>query len=568
MSMLKHGTIVCLFMFIPLFLFCTSPQNPYSNPDNAIIQADSSLAALKDTLKNSTEYKCTVNVFLPNLVDSFFVDYNDSFIQKGAVNGKSPITFSFTPAYTGDYQVKFIIVKTNGSKDSLVKTGLVVATLSLAPQIVPVSGSIHLFLGDSAVIKFILTDPDSDLVGYTTRLGLDQDTALSHAIDHSYSITSRVGHDTITRKLQGTILFQGIKDPFVCFAQAVDRQSNYSNVAACTVFVADTVHPTIATLRPVADSIFSLPDTVIARVNDNWGVDSVKLGGARMALSHDSAAYIVPSLALGKSFDTITAWDSAGNETSLVFPRIYSGPKVYPPEVKNLSRTVFTGHRFDTLFLDTCAVPTDPAIKDTAAYQKSLIWQIVDSSGTSLAIPGSRKFVVPAPADTLWDGTVKLTFVAIASTGPSAPTAELFIVRDRPGTPVITLAGQSKLVGDSFDTLFLDTCAKDANDSVTTLNWTFKNGKFFKVDSIIACPPCVRLPCLKCTTPTFRRRITVVPDTTKINPATWTGNDTLYFTVRDPGGLSKTKPIVFNKWNFIIYHPPIIVPILPKMRSE
>jgi hypothetical protein len=566
--MLKQSAVFYLLISIPVILFCTSPQNPYSNPDNAIIQADSSLAALKDTLKISTEYKCTVNVFLPNLVDSFFVRSGDITIQKGAVNGTSPVLFSFTPVDTGAYLVRFVIVKTNGGKDSLVKTGLVVAPLSLAPQIVPVSGSIHLFLGDSAFVKFILTDPDSDLVGYTTRLGLDQDTALSHAMDHSYSITSRVGHDTITRKLKGTILFQGIKDPLLCFAQAIDRQSNYSNVAACTVFVADTVHPTIATLRPVADSIFSLPDTIIARVNDNWGVDSVKLGGARMALSHDSAVYIVPSLALGESYDTITAWDSAGNETSLVFPRIYSGPKVYPPEVKNLGRTVFTGHRFDTLFLDTCAVPTDPAIKDTAAYQKSLIWQIVDSSGTSLAIPGSRKFVVPAPADTLWDGTIKLTFVAIASTGPSAPTGELFVVRDKPGTPIITLGNQSKLLGNGFDTLFLDTCAKDANDSVNTLNWTFKNGKFFRADSVVACPPCVRLPCLLCIKPTFRRRITIVADTTKINPATWTGNDTLYFTVKDPGGLSKTKPIVFNKWSFIIYHPPIIVPILPKTRSE
>ena len=206
--MLKQSAVFYLLISIPVILFCTSPQNPYSNPDNAKIQADSSLAALKDTLKISTEYKCTVNVFLPNLVDSFFVDYNDSFIQKGAVNGKSPITFSFTPAYTGDYQVKFIIVKTNGSKDSLVKTGLVVATLSLAPQIVPVSGSIHLFLGDSAVVKFVLIDPDSNLVGYTTRFNQDPDTALSHAQDYSYSITSRVGHDTISRKLSGTILFQ------------------------------------------------------------------------------------------------------------------------------------------------------------------------------------------------------------------------------------------------------------------------------------------------------------------------------------------------------------------------
>jgi hypothetical protein len=175
---------------------------------------------------------------------------------------------------------------------------------------------------------------------------------------------------------------------------------------------------------------------------------------------------------------------------------------------------------------------------------------------------------VPAPADTLWDGTIKLTFVAIAPTGPSAPTPAQFTVRDRPGTPVITLGDQSKLAGNPFDTLFLDTCAKDADDSANTLSWKFKNGKFFSVDSVVACPPCVHLPCLKCINPTFRRRVTIVPDTTKINPVTWTGDDTLYFTVRDPGGLSKTKPIVFSKWNFIIYHPPIIGPILPKMRSE
>ena len=541
-----------------------------ASPDSARIQGAGSLNSLKDTLKNSTAYKCSVNVYLPNFIDSFFVRSGDSTILTGAVNGTSPIVFSFTPADTGAYQVRFVIVKTNGGKDSLVKTGYVAALPSLAPRIVPVVESIHLILGDSAVVTFILTDPDSNLAGYTTQLNLDQDTALSHAINHTYSILSRVGHDTITRKLKETILFQGIKDPLICYAQAIDRQSNYSNVAACTVYVADTIPPSIARLRPAAgkDSIFILPDTIIARIKDNWGVDSVKLNGNKMALSRDSAVSIVPSLALGESFDTITAWDSAGNKTSLVFPRIYSGPKVYPPEVKNLSRAVFTGHRFDTLLLDTCALPTDPSFKDTVNYQKSLIWQIVDSAGTSLSIPGSRKFVVPAPSDTLWNGTVKLTFVAIASTGPSAPAAALFTVRDRPGTPVITLGNQSKQLGNSFDTLFLDTCVKDANDSLNTLNWTFKNGNYFKVDSIIECPPCIRLPCLKCIKPTFRRRIAINPDTTKIKPATWKGNDTLYFTVKDPEGLSKTKPIVFTKWSFIIKPPPIIGPILPKKKSE
>lgn len=663
--MIKKLVILCCCIFIAKLLFCTSPQDPFSNPDNAVIQKDSSLSALRDTLKISTEYKCSVTVFLPNLIDSFFVRNGDSTIQKGAVNGTSPvifsfspidtgayqlrfvivktnggkdsliknghvitppspndarilqvnslsaltdtlkisteykcsvnvylpnfidsffvwvnnaaiqkgavkgtnpIAFSFTPVDTGAYQLRFVIIKTNGSKDSLVKTGLVVAPPSRAPHIAPVHSSIHMFLGvlsDSVVIAFVLTDPDSNLAGYTTQLTLDQDTTLSRAINHTYPILPRVGRDTISRKLKGPVLFQGIKFPLICYAQAIDRQSNYGNIAACTVFVADTIHPSIAKLRPITDSIFILPDTIIARVQDNWGVDSVKLNGSKMALSHDTARYIAPSLALGVTHDTITAWDSAGNATSIAFPRMYSGPKVYPPEVKNLGRTVYTGHRFDTLLLDTCAIPTDPSVKDTAVYQKSLIWQIVDSSGTSLSIPGSRKFVVPAPADSLWDGTIKLTFVAIASTGPSAPTTALFTVRDRPGAPVITLGNQSKQAGFSFDTLFLDTCVKDPNDSSNALRWTFQKGKYFKVDSIIECPPCIHPPCLICKQ-AFRRRVAINPDTTKITPSTWTGSDTLYFTVKDPGGLSKTKPIVFTKWRFIIKPPPVITPGLPK----
>jgi hypothetical protein len=576
--MVKQGSVVCFLMFAAVFLSCTHPLDPYSNPDNAIIQPDSSLTTLKDTLKISTAYTCSVNVFLPNLVDSFFVRIGDSTIQKGAVNGTSPIIFSFVPVDTGAYQVRFVIAKSNGSKDSLVKNGLVVPLPSLAPHIVPVSGSIHLFLGDSAVVKFILTDPDSDLVGYTTRLSLDQDTSKSHALDFSYSLTSHIKLDTIFRTLKGAFLLPGLSAPLICYAQAIDRKSNYSNVASCSVFVADTTPPTIAKLRPITDSIFILPDTIIAQVDDNWGVDSVKLNGAKMSLSHDTAGYIVPALAPGTtSFDTIAAWDKAGNITTIVFPRIYSGPKVYPPEVKNLSRTVFTGHRFDTLFLDTCVKITDPAATttaDTQAYITSLSWLITDTAGAIVNYGANynvlaRKFVVPAPTDTLWDGTITLTFKAIAASGPSsAPKTVNFIVKDRPGTPVITTGNQSKLLGNSFDTLFLDTCAKDPNDSSATLNWTIKSGKFFKADSLLQCPPCVNPPCLICLKPTFRRRVAIVPvpDTTIINPATWTGSDTLYFTVKDPGGLSKTKPIVFTKWKFIIRQP-IINPVLPKKKQ-
>jgi hypothetical protein len=556
----------CFLLTVLMFLFCAQPENPYLNPNNATIQVSTSLKTLTDTLKTSTQYKCSVDVFLPNLVDSFFVTNFDSTILKAAANALTPITFSFTPPDTGAYKIRVIIVKINGSKDSLVKNGYVVALPFLGPKITPVLPLVHLFLGDSVIVKFNLVDADSDLSGFTTRFSEDQDTALSHAQDYSYSITSHVAHDTISRTLKGDILFQGIKSPLICFAQAIDRKNNLSTVAACTVFVADTTHPTITKLRPVVDSTFILPDTIIALVHDNWGIDSVKLGEAQMTLSHDSAVYIVPALAPGTTtFDTIAAWDKAGNRTTLTFTRIYSGAKVYPPIVKNLGMTVFTANRFDTLYLDTCANPTNPATLDTATYQKSLLWQVFDSAGTSLSIPVSKKIVVAVPADPLWNGSIKLTFVAIAPTGPSMPTTALFTVRDLPGTPVITVGNQLKLVGNLFDTLLLDTCAKDSIDLPTVLNWTIKNGKYFKADSIRACPPCTHLPCLLCINPPFNRRIAIVADTAKIKPATWTGSDTLYFTVKNSRGLSKTKALVFTQWSFII-RPPIITTLQAKRK--
>ena len=553
------------FSAAALFLACVQPQNPFINPNNAVIQADKSLGVLKDTLETSTQYACSVSIYLPNLVDSFFVKSGDSTLFKGAVDSVSPIVFPFTPAKTGAYQVRFVIVKANGSKDSLVKSGYVTAAVSLAPIITPVSSKASIFLGDSVIVKFILVDPDSDLVGYTTRFSSDLDTALSHAVDFQYSITSRVGYDTIARKVSGNLLFQGITAPLICFAQAIDRKNNYSNVAACTVFVADTEHPTITKVRPLFDSIFILPDTITVTVTDPWGVDSVKLNGEKMALAGSPAlyTYVVPALALGESFDTVTAWNKAGNAASTIFPRIYSGPKVYPPVVKNLGRTIFTGSRFDTLFLDTCAIPSNPSVSAIAAYQDSLLWQIVDSAGTSLPIPGTKKFVVPVPADTTWTGSITLRFLAVSSTGPSTPVTEKFTVQNRPGTPIITLGNKTKLLGSSFDTLFLDTCATDSIDASSTLNWTIKNGKYFKADSLLQCPVCVHPPCILCINPSFRRRVAIVPDTTKINPATWTGSDTLRFSVKSPEGITVTKPIVFTKWTFII--PIIINPVtLPK----
>ena len=168
----------------------------------------------------------------------------------------------------------------------------------------------------------------------------------------------------------------------------------------------------------------------------------------------------------------------------------------------------------------------------------------------------SNKIIISGTVNTSVANTYTIYYNVSDNAGNAAVTKTRTVVVTNyissDSSLIITLGDQSKEIGFSFDTLLLDTCATDSLYASTTLNWTIKNGKYFLADSIIECPVCTHFPCQVCITPAFHRRIAIVPDTTKINPATWTGSDTLYLTVKDPGGLSKTKPIVFAKWSLII----------------
>jgi len=127
---------------------------------------------------------------------------------------------------------------------------------------------------------------------------------------------------------------------------------------------------------------------------------------------------IVPSLARGK-VSTRSAWTRRGNETSLVFPVYYPGRRCILRKSRTSAARFLPATGSIRYFL-TRAQYDDPAIQSTAAYQNP-------SSGKSSTAryvaghTGIQEIRRAAPADTLWDGTVKLTFVAIASTGPSAP---------------------------------------------------------------------------------------------------------------------------------------------------
>jgi hypothetical protein len=564
-----------------LFLLCVNNrQNPYENPENVNID-EQSLANMTGTLKIGAAYACTVTISLPALADSMVVRVShagtDSLLFRTKLSGAAQTIFFFSSNDTGRYEMQAVVVKNNGAHDSLPAPKQFIV-LDFAPQVSPIAAALHVYWGDSITVKFHVVARNGNLYAYSTSLSLDPDSVLSHRVYFYYEPLSHVGDDTIARTLKGKILLDGLTKPLVCYAQAFDRDDAYSGVASCTVYVTDTIRPKITLLPPhkdARDSIIKLPDSILVRVFDAWGVDSVTLNGVRMALVIDSifakAKQVIAALSQGLNYDTIIAWDKARNTDTVIMTLAYGGPPTYPPKIKLIDKSVSEGKKFDTLFLDTCVSVTDPAILDSAAYKASLVWSITDSAGNQVPSYNgtTRKLVVPVKPDSEWVDTFSLNFKVIASNGIDVRVGT-FMVREVPDPPLMNIKSvQSKPSGTPFDTLFLDTCAKDPDNASSTLLWSFKNGKIFKIDSLFSS----RFDMLgkaSSITPklrVFNRHVVAAPiDTTKANWKSWTGADTLWFTVRDPGGLSQKKPIIFEKYAF----KPIIIdtgfiPIFPTL---
>jgi len=210
------------------------------------------------------------------------------------------------------------------------------------------------------------------------------------------------------------------------------------------------------------------------------------------------------------------------------------------------------------LFLDTLVNITDTSVKDTAAYKAALTWIITDSAGNSISYNiTTRKLVVPVSSDSEWTDTFNLNFKVIDKNNLSDSRVGTFMVQEVADNPQITMDTlYSKYYTKPFDTLFLDTCAKDPDNDSNKLIWSFKNGNYLKVDSIMSS---LLLSThlssgIKIIPSFFTRRITIIPDVSKGVDSTWFGSDTLQFTVTDPTGLSQTKKIVFKKNKLIIIH--------------
>jgi hypothetical protein len=567
----------CAFMVV-LALFCSSPQNPFSNPKSAAIVADSSLTSLKDSVAAFTTAPCTVSVYLPDLMDSFFVTLRiDSLSNTGIASGKvtsEKIAFPLPVEYPGTYTVTVRIVKIDKTVDSLTKTFTVFSSYAAHVDFVlPQKDSLryhreyacsctvtHPELADSLQARLIYGSTDtvlvrtkaaagmgfritvpavgafsirvnmsllgggSDsatkaLVGYIQTPVVTPDSAVYHVIlpldSFNFNFTAigpdsnlRFGytwidtavaqtqttafvalkpfHETFSRTIHPLLLHAALHAPLICHAYAIDADSLFSAVASCTLYVTDTTKPGIRLLAPdTAIVITTLPVPIKAIVTDLAGVNTVTFNGASMVLStNDTASYVASSIDSGKSLDSIIAFDNSGNRAALVFPLKYAGKKLYPPQIKDLSRATTEGHPFDSLYLDTCVIITDTSIKTVATYKKdSLSWLITDSAGGQIGVPASHKIAIPFPtytnpADTEWTGTIKLTFkVMVKNTMSLYDTKQpSFFVTEVYDPPVITYPQSLCSTVPYSDNIFLDTITtvRAIDNKLPALDWKLK----------------------------------------------------------------------------------------------
>ena len=256
----------------------------------------------------------------------------------------------------------------------------------------------------------------------------------------------------------------------------------------------------------------------------------------------------------------------------LLFPLTYHGKKLYPPQIKDLSRATSEGRPFAPVFLDTCVTITDPAIVDKTAFARdSIRWEIRDSSGLLLSYDlNTHLFTIPFPADSAFYGTIKLTLKVFVTNSPTTlydAKQPSFFVTQANFPPVITLASDQCFKAFKTDTIFLDTIttAHDPNDALSSLNWSFFEGQSFQSGfavysrllpkvSVSAGLPVVNpiIPILF-----FTRHIVI--DAISAADTSYYGTDSLTFTVKDPGGSLPQEDL--------LYTPNRVLPVSPLART-
>jgi hypothetical protein len=510
-----------------------------------------------DSLRYNREYACSCSVSHPEFADSMqaHLIYGSTDTVLVRTRAAAGLRFRFTVPTVGAFSIRATVTLLGGGSDSVTKD---LIGYVLTPVVTPDSAAYHVILPlGSFTFRFTAVGPDSNLrVGYTWL-----DTAVEQTQATPF-LPLKPYHEVFSRTVDSAALLAALGAPIVCHAYAIDADSLISAMASCTLFVTDTTKPGIRLLTPnPADTIRTLPVSVKAIVTDLSGIEAVTFNGASMVLSHDTASYEASSIDSGKSLDSIIALDRLGSRSALVFHLNYTGKKLYPPKIIDLSRATTEGHPFASISLDASVTLTDTSITNPAPYKRdSLTWVITDSLGNQIAVPVSHVISIPFPSDTEWTGTIKLTFRVTVKNNPSLYDTKQpsFFVAEVYDPPVITFPQSLCSTTPKSGEFFLDTITtvRALDNKLSTLNWTFKNGKHFKVDSVYSLKVS-GLPKAaadlanpidgKDITPIFgffNRHIRISNIATA--DTGYIGTDTLQFTVISPQGPPVSKSIYFT----------------------
>ncbi len=564
-----------LSLLLMIFFFCELPEDP-RNINNAGIERQT-LTALPDKVPMNSVYVCTLQIRYPEFIDSFSVvkskvKGSDEKITGSVIGDDTVFIFSLFLPDPGEYVIKIYIHK-KGMKDSVTHSVTVFSTI---PVVTAVKTKVFAHIGDdTTAIKFDVSDPDSNLLGYSLMQG--------NTVIEQKEFSARERAKAAIVKVFPASSLIGLRDTFIRFsAVAADLDSQKSAAALCTLFVRDSIPPFVRFLPPYDDTVYKvlkLPDTLRAVAADNWAIDSVKFGKNRaLFVATDTVAVVINQLDSGITIDSMEAWDIAGNRAAAKIKLRYSGPKIYPPEIDMVYKRVNEGERFDTVYLDKIVKITNP---EPFYGKESLKWSIsVNSADSGMVIKFdslSRTLVVEGPAGELFRD--RIAVLSLTVTDPDGVSATLhgatFLMVEKDDKPIITIKGQGKIWGTLFDTLKLDTCGYDPEMNAQ-LVWDIQRGKYF-YDSLLYVFKCsdkggkeIGDPFLPICFNVFTGKVLILPDTAalaSVPPSQKVIADTLLFTLKSitAGDTVESKKNVVFTWGKAEIIPPIEIPqlILP-----
>jgi hypothetical protein len=524
---------------VALALYCTNPQNPFSNPKSAKIVADSSLTSLKDSVQAFTTIPCTVSLYLPDLFDSFFVvrrigTGTDSVIASGTVSS-SQVAFSLPVTYPGIYTVNIRIVKTDKTVDSLTRTFTVYAPYSLQVGfILPQKDSLlfhreyacscsvtHPELADSLVARLIYAGADTVLI--RTKAAPVLAFRFTVPVIGAFSIRINVpllggGQDSLTKPFTGYRILAPAASSFRMFTppdsfkftfEVTDLDSSlwggYTWTGATTNNSQQTIFPPknlnrstiVRTIKILGDSMVQkFPDTIVC-----------------------SAVAIYPDSELsGVAVCTLFVNDTAKPQIHLLLPKDTVNPLSSPIIIRALVTDIVG---IDSVRFDTSVMVFS---KDTALFVASHLDSgrhaasitAIDKAGNSGRLDFSfnvlgQKFAPPQIRDLskatseglpfapiLLDTYVIVSDTSIKDAVTYAKDSLSWVITDSSGTSLTVLPTHLFTIPFPADSAFFGTfnlTFKLLNKNLTTLYDT-KQPSFFVTQANF--PPVITIPSDQC----------------------------------------------------------------------